>query len=294
MPYGKAFGMLLLVAAPLPAAAQVSVSMHSGIEVQMTARIEPGSVRISSGVIAADIGRFHRVVMDRNQRRYFAYDVLVEPKNGSRAFQVRIEPFSLLPAELAKMQVDPSWTYVPLLKYPLVPDVRPGDSVAIDLLENPTTGQKVVDYFVFKRSKATAGADLRPVRDLSLADVELRLDDLRISVNGTVVDASTRVGGSISGAALWFYLPERGRFVMSLLPNAKLGFRRAGEVTNALVSFTEGSDRYHIQSTSRIVPAGGRFNLYVLHDPDWRPTGSDSDLPILVGAADRAEWLVGK
>ena len=293
MPYRSAFAFLLVIIAALPAAAQVSVSMHSGIEVQMTARIEPGSVRIPSGVRAIHIGRFHRVVQDRSQRRYFAYDVLVEPKNDSRAFQVRIEPFSLSATDLAEMQVDPSWTYVPLLKYPLVPDVRAGDSVAIDLLENPATGQKVVDYFVFKRSNATAAAEL-PVRDLSVADVQLRLDDFRIIVNGTVLDASTRVGGSISGAALWFYVPERGRFVMSLLPNANFGFRRAGEVTNALLSFTDGSDRYDIKSTSRIAPASGRFNLYVLLDPEWRPTGSESNSPLIVGAADRAEWLTAK
>ena len=294
MRYGKAFVILLVVAATAPAGAQVSVSMHSGIEVQMTARIEPGSVRVPSGVMAIHIGRFHRFVLDRSQRRYFAYDVLVEPKNGSGAFQVRIEPFSLSAVDLAKMEIDPSWTYVPLLKFPLVPDVRAGDNVAIDLLENPTTGQKVVDYFVFKHSNATAVAELSPVRDLSLDDVELRLEDFRISVNGTVLEASTRVGGSISGAALWFYLPERGRFVMSLVPNANLGFRRAGEVTNALLSFTEGSDRYDIKSTSRIAPAAGRFNLYVLHDPEWRPTGDEANSPIIVGAADRAEWLIGK
>ena len=294
MGYGKAFVFLLVIAATAPAAAQVSVSMHSGIEVQMTARIEPGSVRVPSGVRAVNVGRFHRVVQDRSQRRYFAYDVLVEPKNGSQAWQVRIEPFSLSATELAEMGVDPSWTYVPLLKYPLVPDVRAGDSVAIDLLENPTTGQKVVDYFVFKRSNVTAAAELSPLRDLSLADVQLRLDDFRISVNGTVLDASTRVGGSISGAALWFYLPERGRFVMSLVPNAKLGFRRAGEVTSGSLSFTDGNNRYNIQSTSRIAPAGGRFNLYVLHDPEWRPAGDESNSPIIVGAADRAEWLTAK
>ncbi len=165
---------------------------------------------------------------------------------------------------------------------------------AIDLLENPTTGQKVVDYFVFKHSEATAAAELSPVRDFSVADVQLRLDDLRISVNGTVLDASTRVGGSISGAALWFYLPARGRFVMSLLPNPKLGFRRAGEVTNALLSFTDGSDRYDIKSTSRIAPASGRFNLYVLRDPEWRPTEGESNSPLVVGAAARAESLVVK
>ena len=114
------------------------------------------------------------------------------------------------------MHVDPSWTYVPLLKYPLVPEVRAGDTVAIDLLENPTTGQKVVDYLVFKRSSAADAADLTPVEDLSLAAVELRLEICRISLNGSALDASTRVGGSISGGVLWFYFPERGRFVMSL------------------------------------------------------------------------------
>ena len=90
MSYGKAVVVLLVVATTSPAAAQVSVAMHSGIEVKMTARIEPGSVRVPSGVRAVHIGRLHRVVQDRSQRRYFAYDVLVEPKNGSRAFQVRI------------------------------------------------------------------------------------------------------------------------------------------------------------------------------------------------------------
>jgi hypothetical protein len=293
MPYRSAIAFLLIITSAPPAAAQVSVSMHSGIEVHMTARVEPGSVRIPSGVRAVHIGRFHRVVQDRSQRRYFAYDVLVEPKNDSRAFQVRIEPFSLSATELTEMQVDPSWTYVSLVKYPLVPDVRAGDSVAIDLLENPTTGQKVVDYFVFKRSNAAA-VESTSVRDLALADVELRLDDLRISVNGTVLDASTRVGGSISGAAIWFYLPERGRFVMSLLPKPELGFRRAGEVTNALLSFTDRSDRYDIKSSGRIAPASGRFNLYVFRDPDWRPTGSESNSPLVIGAADRAEWLAGK
>jgi hypothetical protein len=295
MPRGKAVFVLLVATAAVPAAAQVSVSESNGIEVHMTARMEPGSARVPSGVRTAGVGRFHRVVLDSSQRRYFAYDLLLEPKDGSEAFQVRIEPFSLSGTELAEMQmVDPSWTPIPLLKYPLVPDVRAGDTVAIDLLEHPATGQKVVDYLEFKRSSPAAAAELSPLGDLSLAEVELQLENFRISLNGTVLDASTRVGGGISGAALWFYLPERGRFVMSLLPNPKLGFRRAGEVSNRSLTFTEGRERYDIQSTSRIVPAGGRFNLYVRHDPKWRPTRVVSNLPLIVGAADRAEWLAVK
>jgi hypothetical protein len=296
MRHGKAIGTFLLVvtAAP-PAASQMSVSAPNEIEVQMTARMEPGSVQVPSGVMAVVEGRYHRVVLDRSQRRFFAYDLFVEPKNGSPTLQVRIEPFSLSATEFEKMQmVDASWTYLPLLKYPLVPEVRAGDTVAIDLLENPTTGQRVVDYLVFKRSSSPDAADLAPLEDLSLAAVELQLENSRISVNGSVVAASTRLGGAISGAALWFYLPERGRFVLSLLPHSKLGFRQAGEVSNRSLTFTDGNERYEIQSTSRIVPAAGRFNLYVLHDPQWRPAVDQSDSPLILGAADRAEWLTAK
>src|SRR5881396_147173 len=124
MPQNKALSLLLVITAALPAAAQVSVFAPNGIEVQMTARMEPGSVRVPSAVMTAGVGRFHRLVLDGSQRRYFPYDVLVEPKDGSQALQVRIEPFSLSAADLAEMKVDPSWTPVPLLKYPLVPDVR--------------------------------------------------------------------------------------------------------------------------------------------------------------------------
>lgn len=293
---GKAIFILpLLVSSVVPAAAQVAVSGLNGIEVELTARLEPGSVRVLSGVIAVSVGRFHRVVVDARQKRYFAYDVLVEPKDGSQALQVRIEPFSLSAKEFAETQmVDPSWTPTPLLKYPLVPDVRAGDTVAIDLLENPATGQKVVDYLAFKRSNPAVAAEPAPLGDLSLAEVELQLKDFRISLNGSVLDVSTRLGGSISGAALWFYLPERGRFIMSLVPNQKLGFRRAGEVSNRSLTFTEGPERYDIQSTSRIAPAWGRFNLYVLHEPNWRPTKGESNSPIIVGGADRAEFVTAK
>ena len=98
----RALSLLLVITVALPAAAQVGVSMPNGIEVQMTARMEPGSVRVPSAVRAARAGRFDRLVLDGRQRRYFPYEVIIEPKNDSQAFQVRIEPSSLSAAELAE------------------------------------------------------------------------------------------------------------------------------------------------------------------------------------------------
>ena len=260
----------------------------------MTARIEPGSVRVPSGVRAINIGRFHRVVQDRsqggtlhttcssNQRRAlghfrFASNRSACPQRTSRRCTL------IRPGHMSRCSSTPwcrrcareiAWRSI---SWRIPPLDRKSWTISYSNVRTPRLPQN------------SARCETYP-----WLTCELRLDDFRISVNGTVLDASTRVGGSISGAALWFYVPERGRFVMSLLPNPKLGFRRAGEVTNALLSFTEGSDRYDIKSTSRIVPADGRFNLYVLHDPEWRPTGDEANSPIIVGAADRAEWLTAK
>jgi hypothetical protein len=153
--------------------------------------------RFSAGSVRRHHGRRRSLPSDRagpQQRRYFSYDLLVESKDGSQALQVRIEPFSLSATELAEMQtelaemqmVDPSWTPIPLLKYPLVPDVHAGDTVAIDLLENPTTGQKVGSeegHLVFVRTRELLPEDqLSPARSHTMLLDSQRV--ARVSVDG--------------------------------------------------------------------------------------------------------------
>jgi len=297
MALGRWMVLLCLAAAPASAAGQ-SIFAPNGLEVELTARMEPDGTIVSSSVWVAVSGRVTRFVLDQAQRRYFVYDLLIQSKEDSGALLVRLEPSRLSPAEIneARSFVDPAWSPVPLVKYPLIPEVRPGDTVAIDLLVNARTHQKVVDYLVVKRPAASGSpaGEPPPPRDLSVEDVQLHLTDFRIGVNGAELDESTRVGGGIAGPALWLYLPSRGRFVMSLVPNAKLGFRRAGEVADGLLTFAAGQDRFVIRSADRIAPAGGRFNLYVRHDPGWRPKNDAARAPFLVGSADRPESLIAK
>jgi hypothetical protein len=93
---------------------------------------------------------------------------------------------------------------------------------------------------------------------------------------------------------LWLYLPSRGRFLLSLVPHPSLGFSRAGEVAGGALTFTAGKDTYGIRSADRIAPAGGRFNLYVRHDPRWRPANDAAHAPFMVGSAGRPEGLIAK
>jgi hypothetical protein len=48
-------------------------------------------------------------------------------------------------------------------------------------------------------------------------------------------------------------------------------------------------------SSSRIAPATAAFNLYVLRQPEWKPTYRNANLDTIhIGSADRLEYLVGK
>jgi hypothetical protein len=282
------FFLIVLSLAP-PALAQtgISSSTWNGMNIELIARMDPGSTQVP-GAVLTGTDRFYRLVEDRAKMRYFGYDLVVEPR-GSQTFQIRIEPFSLSSERLAAT-VPPSWTVVPLLKYPLVPDVRVGDTVLIDLLENPATGQKVVDRLTLKRAKPIAeGAG--SLRNFSLSELELTLENPRLFVDGKLVDASTRFGGSLSGSVLWFYLQGPGRFIVSLLPHPELGFYRAGEISENALSFADSGNQYRLQGSARIVPGTGRFHLYMRRDPKWRPSGSEANAPMAMGAADRPEDL---
>ena len=79
------------------------------------------------------------------------------------------------------------------------------------------------------------------------------------------------------------------------LANSGLGFRRSGEIRGSSLRFTIGGDTYSVNTTGRIAPGDAAFDLYVLHQPKWRPGYPDADLDAAtVGAADRVEDLVSR
>src|SRR5262245_9325881 len=140
MQVNKLLLFCITAAFALPVAAQMSVSDPgwNGVEVQLEARIEPGGQKVG-GAVLSNKGHFSRTLFDSKQHQYYGYDLFVEPRGA--VFQVRIEPLSLSTTELAARQiVDSSWTPIPLLKYPVIPQVQAGAVVSIDLLQNPATG----------------------------------------------------------------------------------------------------------------------------------------------------------
>jgi hypothetical protein len=267
----------------------VSAPSWKGIEVRLLTKVEPpgdnARGKLPGGIIT-DEDRVHHIIEDRAHKRYFAYDLRLEPGEDANTVQLRIEPLRLSSPQV--FYVGPGWTLLALPKYPVIPNLRVGDTVALDLLVNPATGQKIVDYLTLKRSESAAPAE---AHDFKLADVEMFLDRPRVQVNGKTVDTTASFQGGMSGKVVWMYLAGHGRFVLSLFPNEKLGFQRNGAVLRNYAMFLEGSTEIRVECHSAIVPGPQPYNLYVVHEPGWQPYANE---PFELGAADKAEYVVGK
>lgn len=116
----------------------------------------------------------------------------------------------------------------------------------------------------------------------------MTLDQPELSVNRKL--AMARKPGGVSGAVVWLYIADHGRFILSLVSNEKLGFKKSGVVSADGILFREGSTEYRVHCNSRVAPGSGAYNLCLIHEPDWRPPTAAG---FRLGSAGKAEWVVG-
>jgi hypothetical protein len=250
-----------------------------GFSILFTPKVEPdrdhASNELGGTVIDLRGGVVgQRFIDDPARKRTFGYDVRLEPSADGRTAQIRIEPLHAV-----QHAVQNGWTQfgIPagLPKYPVIPGLYAGDTVALDLLINAATGQKIVDYLTLERQTLPGVA-----HDFSIADVQLSLDRPRVKVNGDPFESTANFQGTAVGAMVWLYLEGHGRFLLSLLPNEKGGFRKAGTTIGIMLTFRDGGTEFRVDCESAIAPGPGPFNLYVMHEPDWRPRNSSGHVEI--------------
>ena len=246
----------------------------------------------------------HRMLMDRVKRVYFGYTVQVEPQTEVNTFRLTFQPLSLTPALRNRLGDDAaSWKALPWTKFPAPQVIRAGEVLELSLLSN-TLGQRLTEYVTVQEPPRRDGFQAidSPTREFSFAagaprdfaisDVALRLQDPRVFINGRFEESSARAMGEESGGVVWIYIPMRGRFVISVVPNPRQGFNRAGEIRGNSMRFAVGGNDYSVTSGSRIAPGTGAYNLYVLHQPDWRPSYPNANVDVVsIGAADSVDYL---
>ncbi len=128
-------------------------------------------------------------------------------------------------------------------------------------------------------------------RDISVDDVELRIIAPQVSLNGNHLYPATYEDG-VSGPAVWFYLPDHGRYLLSLVAHPQLGFVKSGEVRGSTLTFSIDGETLSLSSGVDIAPGFAPYNLYVLHEPAWRPREDALGGTFLMGSSERAEEVV--
>jgi hypothetical protein len=246
----------------------------------------------------------HRMLIDRAQRVYFGYTVRIEGLTEPGTFRLTFQPLSLTPELRQRLGDDAAaWKALPIGRFPAPNTIRGGEVLELSLLSNDAWGQRVTEYVTVEEARPRpqgfqlVGPTPRdftfapgPARDFRITDAALRLRDPRIFINGRFESASARTFGEEAGAVVWIYLPQRGRFLLSLVPNVKNGFRRAGEIRGSSVRFTVGSDVFSVNSDGPLAPGTSPYTVYVLHQPKWTPSYPNADVDVaIIGAADRVE-----
>ncbi|MET0650058.1 MAG: hypothetical protein ABW208_25910 [Pyrinomonadaceae bacterium] len=254
----------------------LSVPMQSGAFVVIRTEAAPPSAGEYAGDLIKSEDRpnlLHRVFVDGRNEMFFGYELLVERAAESRYFWVTVRALS--EEFLGELRERPSFRGRRLhpgynaTAFPASPQLlRDGDTFALDVFHNPRTGTKIVDYVqVSLTDPSLRRAAAEEPRDFSPEDVQLKVSDYKLRVNGETVYRST---GGCAGAVIWFSLGDRGRFVFSLVERPGFQFQKVGAVRHNTVAFEWGGDKYEWESSLPVVGSGGNWNLWVLHDPNYK------------------------
>lgn len=225
----------------------------------------------------------HRVLTDAQQNVVFGYDLWVSADPLTKKFSVAV-----LPAEEAFRRtflkdftpLRANGAFVTFPKSTTPQTLDDGDAVSLELLVNQESGVKIVDVVsvTFDRSTLRDSNLETAPKDFTLDAIALGVKNYSLSINGTLVSKSKSSIG-FSGALLWFYVPERGRFIFSLVPREGYEFQKIAVLEENRIEFTVNGERYEWLSGASILPNGGAWNLWVLHDTEYTPLFGSDDSP---------------
>ncbi len=239
---------------------------------------------IYSQALAGENRIIHRVLTDADRRVIFGYDLWVNSDPVTRKFRLAVLPADeafrqTFLKDSARARANDTFATFPKSIEPQTLD--DGDAVSLELLVNQELGMKIVDVVkvTFDRSKLRDNTPENQPRDFSLDAVSLGIKSYQLLINGKVVGRSKSTIG-YSGSLLWFYVPQRGRFIISLVPREGYSFQKIGVLEGNKIEFVVNGELYEWLSGTEILPNGGSWNLWVLHDSRYTPLfGSEKPIP---------------
>jgi hypothetical protein len=226
-------------------------------------------------------------VRDKAGNILFAYNLKAMRGAGPNTVMIRIEPISAATeAGMLKYEASHGRPF-PGAHLPTVsgvrefPVVKAGEAVALDILFNPSTGEKIFD--VLRPIAATTS--LMSVTVVPAPET-ISLKDIAVRINGRTMAAPA---SWMIGSAVRIDIPHHGTYVVAAVDphesSPDHAFAAIAQADGKTLSWTIGRDRVEITSSTNISTRSGKGVLWVYHDPHYQPD--------VVGlqSADTVEWL---
>jgi len=217
----------------------------------------------------------HRVLTDAQNNVVFGYDLWINSDPISKKFSLAVLPADEAFRRTFLKDYTPTRTSASFATFPKSTSPQmldDGDAVSLDLLVNSESGVRIVDVVsvTFDRATLREGSLESAPKDFTLDAVALSMKNYSLTISGNLVGKSKSNIGA-EGALLWFYVPERGRFIFSLVPREGYNFAKVAVLDGNRIEFTVDGERYEWLSSASILPNGGTWNLWVLRDTDYTP-----------------------
>ncbi|MDR3698699.1 MAG: hypothetical protein P4L56_03630 [Candidatus Sulfopaludibacter sp.] len=263
----------------------------------------------------------HRYFRDETGLTYVGYDLLVEEQPQPDTFRITFLELGLGPVDFVMTPYaaasPAAWKKLATPPLPEPRLVHVGDKVEVPVWIDAKTGQKLVDIVEVQQSPpamrtqviANSGMGVMraptmvaramptvptvegTAREFRAEDAEMRLVQPRVTVNGAPEVSAIRAGNVAMGTLVWFYLPNHGRYILSLVPRPDLGFSKAGEVRGGAIQFKMEDETFLLEAYQPIAPGSAPYVLYAMHDKEWEPTARNQSEHLLFGSVSPAELL---
>lgn len=273
----------------IPAKRQLVLQLANGGFVAFRSEV-PG-IKNSGGSLAALLYArafagenriIHRVLTDAQQNVVFGYDLRVSADPITKKFSVAVLPTDEVFRRSFLKDFTPPRPNSAFATFPnsTAPQrLDDGDAVSLELLVNHESGARIVDVVsvTFDRTTLLESNPEWAPKDFTLDAVALGVKNYSLLINGNEVSRSKSSG--CRGALLWLYIPERGRFIFSLVPREGYDFEKIAVLDENKIAFTIDGERYEWISGASILPSGGTWNLWVLRDTKYTPLFSAENSP---------------
>jgi hypothetical protein len=246
-----------------------------------------GMMGIGPGPGSEDL--VNRLVVDSANNILYAYNLEASRGATPDTVKIRIEPIgpaseaAILQTGAAQGRLRYSGAHLPTVAgVREFPAVKMGEAVTLDILYNPSTGEKVFDVL---RPIATAHSGMSvggaPAREA------IAMKEIALRVNGRAISAPASF---IIGSAVRLDIPGHGAYVIATYDPHEVspdyGFAAIAQVDGKTLSWTMGRDRVEITSTMNVLVRSAKGVLWVYHDSHYQPD--------IVGlqSAERVDWLL--